>query len=153
MSTAVRLQPREALDSHQQSSASCHFEDALRQRIVGQDEAVQALVELYQVFCTGLNESGHPVGNILLLGPTGVGKTRVVEAAAEILFGDERAMIKVEIARNSSTLMKFPDSWGRPRVIWVTVKHTSDYAGGTGQESSRRTGTQLLTLRRDRKSQ
>lgn len=98
MSTAVGLQPREALDPHQQSSASCHFEDALRQRIVGQDEAVQALVELYQVFCAGLSVSGHPVGNMLLLGPTGVGKTRVVEAAAEILFGDERAIIKVDCA-------------------------------------------------------
>ena len=96
MSTAVRLEPRETLDPHQQSSVSCHFEGALRQRIVGQDEAVQALVELYQVFCSGLNVSGHPVGNILLLGPTGVGKTRVVEAAAEILFGDERAIIKVD---------------------------------------------------------
>ena len=98
MLTGVRLQPSKALDPHQQSSASCHFEDALRQRIVGQDEAVQALVELYQVFCAGLNVSGHPVGNILLLGPTGVGKTRVVEAAAEILFGDERAIVKVDCA-------------------------------------------------------
>jgi ATP-dependent Clp protease ATP-binding subunit ClpB len=98
MSTAVRLQSRETLDPHQQSSASCHFEDALRERIVGQDEAVQALVELYQVFCVGLNVTGHPVGNILLLGPTGVGKTRVVEAAGEILFGDERAIIKVDCA-------------------------------------------------------
>lgn len=98
MSTAVRLQSRETLDPHQQSSASCHFEDALRERIVGQDEAVQALMELYQVFCAGLSVPGHPVGNILLLGPTGVGKTRVVEAAAEILFGDERAIIKVDCA-------------------------------------------------------
>src|SRR5262252_3102454 len=98
MSTAVRLQSRETLDPHQQSSASCHFEDALRERIVGQDEAVQALVELYQVFSAGLNVTGHPVGNILLLGPTGVGKTRIVEAAAEILFGDERAIIKVDCA-------------------------------------------------------
>src|SRR5499427_7436844 len=98
MSTAVRLQSRETLDPHQQSSASCHFEDALRERIVGQDEAVQALVELYQVFSAGLNVTGHPVGNILLLGPTGVGKTRVVEAAAEVLFGDQRAVIKVDCA-------------------------------------------------------
>ena len=45
-----------------------------------------------------LNVSGHPLGNILLLGPTGVGKTRIVEAAAEILFGDERAIIKVDCA-------------------------------------------------------
>jgi len=88
----------ETLDPHRQSSASCYFEVALRQRIVGQDAAVQALVELYQVFCAGLNASGRPIGNLLLLGPTGVGKTRIVEAAAETLFGDSQAMIKVDCA-------------------------------------------------------
>jgi ATP-dependent Clp protease ATP-binding subunit ClpA len=74
------------------------FETSLRSRIVGQEEGVQALVELYQVFCAGLNSPGRPVGNLLLLGPTGSGKTRIVEAAAEILFGDARAMIKVDCA-------------------------------------------------------
>jgi ATPases with chaperone activity, ATP-binding subunit len=59
---------------------------------------VQALVDLYQVFCAGLNSPGRPVGNLLFLGPTGSGKTRIVEAAAEILFGDPRAIIKVDCA-------------------------------------------------------
>ena len=98
MSTAVRLEPRGKLDPHRQSSASCHFEQALRQRIVGQDAAVQALADLYQVFCAGLNAPGRPIGNLLFLGPTGVGKTHLVEAAADILFGDERAVIKVDCA-------------------------------------------------------
>ena len=97
MST-VRLQPTGILDPHRQTSASCHFEAALRQRIVGQEQAVQALVELYQVFCAGLNAPGRPIGNLLFLGPTGVGKTRIVEAAAEILFGGSRAIIKVDCA-------------------------------------------------------
>jgi ATP-dependent Clp protease ATP-binding subunit ClpA len=65
---------------------------------VGQEEAVQALVDLYQVFRAGLNSPGRPVGNLLFLGPTGSGKTRIVEAAAEILFGDARAVIKVDCA-------------------------------------------------------
>ena len=98
MSTAVRLEPRGKLDPHRQSSASCHFEQALRQRIVVQDAAVQALADLYQVFCAGLNAPGRPIGNLLFLGPTGVGKTHLVEAAADILFGDERAVIKVDCA-------------------------------------------------------
>lgn len=98
MSTSVRLQPKGILDPHRQTSASCQFELALRQQIVGQDDAVEALVELYQVFCAGLNPSGRPIGNLLFLGPTGVGKTRIVEAAAEILFGDSRALIKVDCA-------------------------------------------------------
>src|SRR5215469_4514983 len=87
-----------ALDSKKRSSAARHFEEALRKKIVGQDEAVQALVDLYQVFCAGLHSPGRPVGNLLFLGPTGSGKTRTVEAAAEILFGDSRAVIKVDCA-------------------------------------------------------
>jgi ATP-dependent Clp protease ATP-binding subunit ClpB len=86
------------LDTKKRSSTSSHFEDALRQKIVGQDEAVQALVNLYQVFCAGLHSPGRPVGNLLFLGPTGSGKTRIVEAAAEILFGESRAVIKVDCA-------------------------------------------------------
>jgi len=98
MSTAARFQTDGILDPHCQTADACHFEEALRQRIVGQDDSVRALVELYQVFCAGLNAPGRPVGNLLFLGPTGVGKTRIVEAAAEILFGDERAIIKVDCA-------------------------------------------------------
>jgi len=98
MSTAVRFHTTGILDPHRRNAASCHFEEALKQQIVGQDDSVRALAELYQVFCAGLNAPGRPVGNLLFLGPTGVGKTRVVEAAAEILFGDERAIIKVDCA-------------------------------------------------------
>ena len=87
-----------ALDAKKRSSTACHFEEALRAKVVGQEEAVQALVDLYQVFCAGLHSPGRPVGNLLFLGPTGSGKTRTVEAAAEILFGDSRAVIKVDCA-------------------------------------------------------
>jgi ATP-dependent Clp protease ATP-binding subunit ClpB len=72
------------------------FEGIMRRKIVGQDKAVQAVVELYQVFRAGLSAPGRPAGNLLFLGPTGAGKTRVVEAAAEALFGTPRAMIKVD---------------------------------------------------------
>src|SRR6201993_1870279 len=87
-----------SLDPEKRSSTSRHFEGSLRAKIVGQEEGVQALVDLYQVFCAGLNSPGRPVGNLLFLGPTGSGKTRIVEAAAEILFGDPRAVIKVDCA-------------------------------------------------------
>ncbi len=86
------------LDPTQRSHESRDFESGLRRKIVGQDEAVQAVVDLYQVFRAGLNSPGRPVGNLLFLGPTGAGKTRVVEATAEILFGDPRAVIKVDCA-------------------------------------------------------
>src|SRR5436309_4521775 len=83
------------LDSTLRSSEAVEFDAALRAKIVRQEEAVQAMVDLYQVFCAGLNSPGRPVASLLFLGPTGSGKTRIVEAAAEILFGDPRAVIKV----------------------------------------------------------
>ena len=86
------------LDPTQRSVESRDFEAGLRRKIVGQDEAVQAVVDLYQVFRAGFNSPGRPVGNLLFLGPTGAGKTRVVEATAEVLFGDPRAVIKVDCA-------------------------------------------------------
>ena len=86
------------LDPSKRSTDTMDFQAALRAKIVGQDEGVQALVDLYQVFRAGLNSPGRPVGNLLFLGPTGSGKTRIVEAAAEILFGDARAVIKVDCA-------------------------------------------------------
>ncbi len=86
------------LDLSRRSADSKDFEEGLRGKIVGQDEAVQAVVDLYQVFRAGLNSPGRPVGNLLFLGPTGAGKTRVVEATAEVLFGDPRAVIKVDCA-------------------------------------------------------
>jgi ATP-dependent Clp protease ATP-binding subunit ClpB len=86
------------LDTEKRSSTACQFEHALRERVVGQDQAVQALVDLYQMFCAGLQSPSRPIGNLLFLGPTGSGKTRIVEAAAEILFGDSRAVVKVDCA-------------------------------------------------------
>jgi ATP-dependent Clp protease ATP-binding subunit ClpB len=86
------------LDPEKRSTDTLEFKTALGSKIVGQEEGVQSLVDLYQVFCAGLNSPGRPVGNLLFLGPTGSGKTRIVEAAAEILFGDPRAIIKVDCA-------------------------------------------------------
>src|ERR1022692_2722320 len=86
------------LDPNLRSVESGDFEGGLRRKIVGQDEAVQAVVDLYQVFRAGLNSPGRPVGNLLFLGPTGSGKTRVVEAMSETLFGDAKACIKIDCA-------------------------------------------------------
>src|SRR5881398_1949501 len=87
-----------ALDPNKRSTDTIDFQAALRAKIVGQEEGVHALVDLYQVFRAGLNSPGRPVGNLLFLGPTGSGKTRIVEAAAEILFGEARAVIKIDCA-------------------------------------------------------
>src|ERR1700755_1192084 len=86
------------LAPNRRSSDAGEFESALRRRIVGQDQAVEKVVEIYQMFLAGLNAPGRPVGNLLFLGPTGSGKTRVVESVAEALFGDSRALIKIDCA-------------------------------------------------------
>src|SRR5438445_983321 len=87
-----------ALDPTLRSSDATDFEAALRRKIVGQDQAVEKVTEIYQMFLAGLNPPGRPVGNLLFLGPTGSGKTRVIEAMAESLFGDPRACIKIDCA-------------------------------------------------------
>src|SRR6201981_2135020 len=86
------------LDPNRRSSDAKDFDTAIRRKIVGQDQAVEKVVEIYQMFQAGLNPPGRPVGNLLFLGPTGSGKTRVVEALAESLFGDARACIKIDCA-------------------------------------------------------
>ena len=70
----------------------------LRRLVVGQDEAIQKILDLYQMYATGMTSPGRPVGNLLFLGPTGSGKTRLVEATAESLFGDANAVVKVDCA-------------------------------------------------------
>jgi ATP-dependent Clp protease ATP-binding subunit ClpA len=87
-----------ALDPTRRSSDAQSFENFLRRKIVGQDDAIEKVTEIYQMFLAGLNPPGRPVGNLLFLGPTGSGKTRVVEAVAEALFGDPRACIKIDCA-------------------------------------------------------
>ena len=74
------------------------FERALRHKVVGQDPAVDAVIDIYQMFTAGLNPPFRPVGNLLFLGPTGTGKTHVIETLAEVLFGDKRALIKIDCA-------------------------------------------------------
>src|SRR3982075_3192361 len=97
-SDPMRTNLATVLDPNRRSNDAGEFDSALRRRIVGQDQAVEKVVEIYQMFLAGLNAPGRPVGNLLFLGPTGSGKTRVVEAMAEALFGDARACIKIDCA-------------------------------------------------------
>jgi len=86
------------LDPTRRSGDAQQFETFLRRRVVGQNDAIEKVAEIYQMFLAGLNAPGRPVGNLLFLGPTGSGKTRVVETVAEALFGDPRACIKIDCA-------------------------------------------------------
>ncbi len=70
----------------------------LRKLVVGQEEPIEQIVNIYQTYLAGMTGSGHPIGNFLFLGPTGTGKTRLVEALAESLVGDSRAVLKIDCA-------------------------------------------------------
>src|SRR2546421_2162962 len=86
------------LEADQKGAAANEFEAKLSSRIVGQERAVRQTSDLYQVFLAGMNPPNQPVGTMLFLGPTGSGKTRVVEAAAEVLFGDPNAVVRIDCA-------------------------------------------------------
>jgi len=86
------------LDPKVKCAQAQEFDERLSGLIIGQENAVRSMGSLYQLFLAGMNQTGKPVGALLFLGPTGSGKTRVVEAAADILFGDPNAVIKVNCA-------------------------------------------------------
>jgi ATP-dependent Clp protease ATP-binding subunit ClpB len=90
--------PAALLDPNRTGQEAATFERSLRQLVVGQDEAIAQIVNIYQMHLTGLCAPQRPVGNFLFLGPTGSGKTRIVEAAAESLLGADRAVVKIDCA-------------------------------------------------------
>ena len=74
-----------------------HLEEALHRRVVGQDEAVEAVANAIRRSRAGLSDPNRPIGSFLFLGPTGVGKTELARALAEYLFDDERAIVRVDM--------------------------------------------------------
>ena len=99
---AVKVSPAAvtqiALNPAQKGVRAREFENKLASRIIGQERAVRRMSSLYQVFLAGMQSPNRPIGTMLFLGPTGSGKTRVVEAAAEVFFGDPNAVIKIDCA-------------------------------------------------------
>jgi len=92
----VRLNKK--LDPSQTGNEAEKLHGNLRRLVVGQEEAVDQIVNIYQTYLAGMTGPGRPIGNFLFLGPTGTGKTRLVEATAESLVGDVRSVIKIDCA-------------------------------------------------------
>lgn len=86
------------LDPTRRSKKVEDFERQLRHLVVGQDSAVNAFVDVFQMFEAGLNRPRRPIANLLFLGPTGTGKTRTAEAVVETLIGPIEALIKIDCA-------------------------------------------------------
>src|SRR5262245_1348491 len=93
-----RTQERVQLNPEKKSPRAQEFEDKLARLIVGQERAVRRIANLYQIFLASMQNPGRPIGTMLFLGPTGSGKTRVVEAAAEVLFSEPNAVVKIDCA-------------------------------------------------------
>jgi ATP-dependent Clp protease ATP-binding subunit ClpB len=89
---------RKLLDTRQTGEDAEKLRVDLHKRIIGQDHTIQQIVNVYQTFLAGMNSPTRPIGSFLLLGPTGTGKTRLVESMAESLVGDPRAMVKIDCA-------------------------------------------------------
>jgi ATP-dependent Clp protease ATP-binding subunit ClpA len=87
-----RLDPGQTGNDAEKLSANLH------KRIIGQDDAIDQIVNIYQTFLAGMSSPGRPIGNFLFLGPTGTGKTRLVEALAESMVGDAGAVVKIDCA-------------------------------------------------------
>ena len=86
------------LDPERKSPRAKEFEDKLSALIVGQERGVRRLSGLFQIYLAGMNNPSRPVGTMLFLGPTGSGKTRVVEAASEVLYGEPHTVVKIDCA-------------------------------------------------------
>ncbi len=86
------------LDPDRKSPRAAEFEDKLSAQIVGQERAVRRVSGLFQIYLAGMNNPSRPIGTMLFLGPTGSGKTRVVEAASEVLFNEPYSVVKIDCA-------------------------------------------------------
>jgi ATP-dependent Clp protease ATP-binding subunit ClpB len=108
-----------------------HLEVELHQRVIGQDEAVQAVAEAVMRARSGLKDPNRPIGSFIFLGPTGVGKTELARALAEFLFDDEKAMIRIDMS-------EYQEKHAVARLIGAPPGYVGYEEGGQLTESVRR---------------
>jgi ATP-dependent Clp protease ATP-binding subunit ClpB len=113
------------------------MEDALRHRVVGQEEALEAVSKAVRRARAGLQDPNRPIGSFLFLGPTGVGKTELVKALAQFLFDDERAMTRIDMS-------EFMEKHAVSRLIGAPPGYVGYEEGGTLTEAVRRRPYQVI---------
>jgi ATP-dependent Clp protease ATP-binding subunit ClpB len=114
-----------------------HMEDALRRRVVGQDEAVTAVSNAIRRARAGLQDPNRPTGSFLFLGPTGVGKTELTRALAEFLFDDESAMVRIDMS-------EYMEKHSIARLIGAPPGYVGYDEGGSLTEAVRRRPYQVI---------
>ena len=107
------------------------LEDSLHRRVVGQDEAVKAVANAIRRSRAGLSDPNRPIGSFLFLGPTGVGKTELAKALAEVLFDDERAMVRIDMG-------EYQEKHSVSRLVGAPPGYVGYEEGGQLTESVRR---------------
>ena len=108
-----------------------HMEDRLKQRVVGQDQAIQAVANAVRRARAGLQDPNRPIGSFIFLGPTGVGKTELARALAEFLFDDEQAMVRIDMS-------EFMEKHSVARLIGAPPGYVGYEEGGYLTEAVRR---------------
>jgi ATP-dependent Clp protease ATP-binding subunit ClpB len=116
-----------------------HLEDELHKRVVGQEEAVAAVADAIRRSRAGLAEPGRPIGSFLFLGPTGVGKTELARALAELLFDDERAMVRIDMS-------EYGEKHSVARLVGAPPGYVGYEEGGQLTEAVRRRPYSVVLL-------
>ncbi|WP_306597683.1 ATP-dependent Clp protease ATP-binding subunit [Geothrix sp. 21YS21S-2] len=116
-----------------------HMEERLRERVVGQDPALEAISEALRRNRAGLGDPKRPIGSFLFLGPTGVGKTEVARALAEFLFDDENAMVRIDMS-------EFTHEADATRLIGAAPGYVGYEEGGRLTEAVRRKPYAVILL-------
>ena len=119
------------------------MEDQLRQRVVGQDDALAAVSAAVRRARAGLQDPNRPIGSFIFLGPTGVGKTETARALAQFLFDDEHAMVRIDMS-------EYGEKHSVSRLIGAPPGYVGYEEGGALTEAVRRRPYSVRALRRDR---
>jgi ATP-dependent Clp protease ATP-binding subunit ClpB len=116
-----------------------HMEERLHQRVVGQDEAVEAIANALRRARTGLQDPNRPIGSFVFLGPTGVGKTELARALAEFMFDDERALVRLDMS-------EYQERHTVARLIGAPPGYVGYEEGGQLTEAVRRRPYSVILL-------
>src|SRR5467141_3616514 len=116
-----------------------HMEERLHQRVVGQEEAVEAVANALRRARTGLQDPNRPIGSFVFLGPTGVGKTELARALAEFMFDDERAMVRLDMS-------EYQERHTVARLVGAPPGYVGYEEGGQLTEAVRRRPYSVLLL-------
>ncbi len=108
-----------------------HLGDEIHKRLIGQDEAVEKVVEAIQRSKAGIKDPGRPIGSFLFMGPTGVGKTELAKALAQNLFDDENAMVRIDMS-------EYMEKYSVSRLIGAAPGYVGYEEGGQLTEAVRR---------------